>query len=229
MEDDVDWDVRIKDILRDYALSSNGLLRSQDSDGTITSFDQLPTVPETKTSPYGDGWDVLWLGHCGMNFKTGESRVIHANDITVPETQYLRSWDANEETPLAIYPNHTRISIPQSDGVCSLAYAVSQKGARSILHSIGLEKLDNAFDIMLRNFCAGTDGREQHRCFGVLPQIFDHHRRKGSVSGDSDIADHGERNRDKALTLNIRWSVRMNMARILRGETNYEDQYPDTI
>jgi hypothetical protein len=226
MEDDIDWDVRVKDILREYALSSNGLLKL--NNGSTISFDQLLTNPETKTSPYGDGWDVLWLGHCGMRLKTGESRVIHANDITVPESQYLRSWDINEETPLLIYPNHTRISMPLSDGVCSLAYAVSQEGARSILNSIGLEKLDNAFDIMLRDFCVGGGERESHRCLGVLPQIFDHHRRKGSGSGDSDIEDHSDTTREKAETLNIRWSVRMNMARILRGETTYEDQYPDT-
>lgn len=225
MEDDVDWDVRAKDILKNYARSSNALLNS--AAGSAISFKSLPANPATITSPYGDGWDVLWLGHCGMDFKSGDSRVIHANDDTVPETQYLRSWDVKAETPLAIYPNHTRVAMPVSDGVCSLAYAVSQKGARSILNSIGLEKLDAAFDLMLRDFCVGDNGRQAHKCLGVLPQIFDHHRRKGSISGESDIEDHGDAVREKAETLNIRWSVRMNMDKILRGETTYDDQYPD--
>ena len=225
MEDDVDWDVRVKEILKDYALSSNALLTS--SPGSTIAFDRLSLNPAATTSPYGDGWDVLWLGHCGMQWETGESRVIHTNDVSVPETQYLHSWDINEETPLIIYPNHTRIAMPLAEGVCSLAYAVSQQGARSILNSIGLQKLDKAFDLMLRDFCTGDNGREHHRCLGVLPQIFDHYRRKGSTNGDSDIEDHGGAIRETAYTPNIRYSVRMNMDRILRGETTYKDQYPD--
>lgn len=35
--------------------------------------------------------------------------------------------------------------------------------------------------------------------------------------------------RDEPETLNIRWSVRMNMERILKGETEWEDQWPDTV
>lgn len=62
----------------------------------------------------------------------------------------------------------------------------------------------------------------------MLPQLFDHHRRKGPKSRDSDIEDHGAEYREKAETLNIRWSVRMNMGRLLKGETEYEDQWPDT-
>ena len=222
----MDWDVRVKDILKDYARSSNALLNSPS--GSTTSFDSLPLDSGALSSPYGVGWDVLWLGHCGMDFETSGARVIHVNDATVPETQYLHSWDVKAETSLARYPNHTRVAMPLSEGVCSLAYAVSQKGARSILNSIGLEKLDAAFDIMLRHFCVGGNGRQAHRCSGVLPQIFDHHRRKGTSSGDSDIADHGDAVREKAETLNIRWSVRMNMDRRLRGETTYDDQYSDT-
>lgn len=226
MEDDVDWDTRLKDILKDYARSSNALLNS--TPGDAIAFDNLPLKPAPAASPYGDGWDVLWLGHCGMDFAPAGSRIIHFNDATVPETQYLRSWDNKAETPLAVYPNHTRVAMPLSEGVCSLAYAVSQKGARSILHSIGLEQLDDAFDIMLRHFCVGSNGRQAHRCLGVLPQIFDHHWRKVSSSSDSDIEDHGTSTREKADTPNIRWSVRLNMDRLLSGETMLEDQYPDT-
>jgi hypothetical protein len=121
--------------------------------------------------------------------------------------------------------------MPLSEGVCSLAYAAyaaPQKVARSSLNSIGLEKLDAAFDTMLRRFCVGGNGRQAHRCLGIIPRIFDHHQREGTSSGDSDIAVHGDGVREKAETPNTRWSVRMNMNRILRGEMMYDDQYPDT-
>lgn len=228
MEDDVDWDVRLKDILREYAMSSNALLKA--GPGSTIAFDTLPSDPVTTPmfSPYGEDWDVLWLGHCGSDLEDGESRVVHRNDITVPELKYLHSWDVNAESPLGIYPDHTRVTMPVFEGVCSLAYAVSQNGARAILNSIGLKNLDNAYDIMLRHFCTGGGQRESHSCLGVLPQIFDHHRPVGTEKADSDINEApAEKLRNKAYTLNIRWSVRMNMDRILRGESTYDDQYPD--
>jgi hypothetical protein len=226
IEDDVDWDVRLKLSLRDLALSSAALLRAPNT--ANLNFDHVPSTPVPKESPYGDGWDVLWLGHCGMKLPADSGLVIHENDVTVPETQYLRSWDINEPTPLGGYPKHTRVIMRQKEGTCSLAYAVSQSGARRILYSLGLRRLDDAFDLMLRKWCEGTDGEEPHVCLGVLPQLFDHHRRKGPPDIDSDISGPNSEYRQTAYTYNIRWSVRMNMNKILRGDTNYDDQFPDT-
>ena len=102
MEDDVDWDVRLKEILREYALSSRALLKVA-PDSTIAFESLSPNmVTGPMTSPYGDDCDVLWLGHCGSGLKAGDSRVIHANDVTVPETQYLHSWISEATTPLVI-------------------------------------------------------------------------------------------------------------------------------
>lgn len=81
---------------------------------------------------------------------------------------------------------------------------------------------------MLRAWCQGSDGNQQHICPGVLPQLFDHHRRAGSKSRDSDISEPNTEVREKAETLNIRWSVRMNLEKMVRGDMDYEDQYPDT-
>ena len=226
VEDDVDWDVRLKTLLKDFALSHNAL--EQNPNTNDINFESLPPITRPKFSPYGDSWDLLWLGHCGMHLPpTG--LVIHRNDPSVPEAQYLHSWDMNERTPLAGYLHHTRVVLRQSQTpVCSLAYAVSQSGARKILYSLGLRKFDSPYDVMLRAWCQGSDGNERHVCPGVLPQIFDHYRRQGPKSADSDISKPSEDYRDKEETLNIRWSVRLNMDKILRGDTNYDDQYPDT-
>lgn len=226
VEDDVDWDVRLRLSLRDFALSAHALLQAPKP--VNLNFDHLPPTPVPKDSPYGDGWDVLWLGHCGMKLPTEGGLVVHENDVTVPETQYLRSWDVNEPTPLDGYSRHTRVVMNQKEGTCSLAYAVTQSGARRILYSLGLRRLDDAFDLMLRSWCEGTDGEEPHICLGVLPQLFDHHRRKGPGNIDSDISEPNAEYRQTAYTNNIRWSVRMNMNKILRGDTNYDDQFPDT-
>ena len=226
IEDDVDWDVRLRQSLQDFALSSNALLQAPRT--VSLNLDRLPSISVTNGSPYGEGWDVLWLGHCGMKLPTAGGLVIHENDVTVPETRYHRSWDINEPTPLEGFSKHTRAVMHQRDGTCSLAYAVSQSGARQILYSLGLRRLDDAFDLMLRRWCEGSDEEEPHTCFGVLPQLFDHHRRKGPGDIDSDISEPNAAYRQTAYTYNIRWSVRMNMNKILHGDTNYDDQFPDT-
>ena len=226
LEDDVDWDVRLPGLMQDFALDAGVLLSNQGSTQQFVSSSlQLADVP--KSSPYGDGWDVLWLGHCGMEVPSDGPKVVHHNDDTVPEPRYLHSWDQLAESPLMMYPPHTRVAMNQKEGVCSLAYAVSQAGARSILLDLGLRRMDHAFDIMLRQWCEGTNGHEKHVCLGVLPQLFDHHRRAGPSDIDSDIATPHDTYRDEAFTLNIRWSVRMNMDKLLHGLTDYDDQYPN--
>jgi hypothetical protein len=154
--------------------------------------------------------------------------VLIENDETVPEARYLHSWDNEAISPLTEFPAHSRVVSEQKEGVCSLAYAVSQSGALRLLDSVGLTTFDHPFDLMVREWCEGSVDGDSRRCIAVIPQLFDHYRRVGPWSVDSDISTPGNGYRNKALTQNIRWSVRMNMKKILRGETDYDDQYPDS-
>ncbi|KAJ9611582.1 hypothetical protein H2200_004766 [Cladophialophora chaetospira] len=226
LEDDVDWDVRLRSSLADFALASETVLLRHDS--VPLKFRELSFSSTPQSSPYGDGWDVLWFGHCGMQISDQSSTVIHEDDETVPEVRYLHSWDKNEVSPLADYRPHTRVIGEQHEGVCSLAYAVSQAGARGLLNSLGLKRMDNAFDLMLREWCEGIHEDRTHRCIGVLPQLFDHYRPKGPSEIDSDISTPNGGYRSQPFTENIRWSVRLNMDKLLRGETDYNDQWPDS-
>lgn len=239
LEDDVDWDIRLKDLLQEFAVSSSFLLQRGTGRQEQVRQEDIRPFKAPKNSPYGDGWDVLWLGHCGMGVPKDTSLVRHEDDPTVPEVKYLKSWDETATSPLKDYPPHTRLVMPQKEGVCSLAYAVSQAGARKLLYTVGLQRLDGAFDIMLRQFCEGKDtdnedkkdddgGERANRCLGVLPQLFDHHRRVGLTSSDSDISPDNGQFRHKAYTYNIRQSVRINMPRLLEGISDYIDQWPDS-
>jgi len=224
MEDDIDWDIRLKPLLKDYALSLAALADSPTT--PPLTFSALPplTAPPTLT-PYGDDWDLLWLGHCGMMLPS-ERTVIHHADASVPEPAYLAAWEP-AGFPLAPLPPHTRVAAAQVlEPVCSLAYAVSRRAARSLLYHLGLREFDLPFDVSLRAWCQGRDGNVVHRCPGTLPPFFDHHRRRGSAARDSDINDR-EGWREKAETRNIRWSVMMNLARLVGGETEFLDQWPD--
>lgn len=257
LEDDADWDIRIKKQLQDFALTSRALLQRRSSlphvfadftlrDPTSTSdmpddilFDDLPATISPAYSPYGDDWDVLWLGHCGTEFpntnlpskvdlskRLPRGRVVHMSDITVPEDEYLHDM-SEDYGPRKIYPPHTRVTHHVMGSICSLGYAVSQKGARRLLYELGVRKFDGAFDVMLRDVCEGSNDRPRAICLTVQPQLFNHHRPAGHSSYYSDISVHEEKFVEKPLTEMIRWSTRMNLPKLIAGETDYDDQWPD--
>ena len=249
LEDDADWDIRIRDQLRDFALSAQALTQPLASDpasyadptypaprdGSPIAFqipdNGLPVTVAPAVSPYGDNWDLLWVGQCGMKFPFLENlnvprgRVVW-HDPTVPQQQYLKTFTKPDELK-ENYPNHTRVVHHVQDAVCSIGYAITQKAARQLLFEIGLKELSAAFDIQLRWFCEGGGPRKYHRCLTSQPSLFHHHRPLGPLSAESDISDHGEGWQEKAHTRVVRWSVRMNAEALMEGRTDFVDQYPD--
>ncbi|RYP03719.1 hypothetical protein DL764_004951 [Monosporascus ibericus] len=250
LEDDVDWDVRIRSQLHDFALSSRALIQPLVGTNTYAdptyphpepdsashdpeiSFDALPATERPRVSPYGDDWDVMWIGHCGMTFPFEDNRdaprgrVIHVDDDTVAEKRYL--WSFNNPFKLVDdYPEHTRAVHHAQEGVCTLGYAVSQRGAQKLLYEVGLKDVSDAFDILMRFFCNGGKGRKPHRCLTVQPSLFHHFRPAGSIAFESDIGDHGDGFREREYTDMVRWSVRLNAETIMDGGTVFHDQYPN--
>jgi GR25 family glycosyltransferase involved in LPS biosynthesis len=128
---------------------------------------------DPRISPYGNpkNWDLLWLGHCGAGFPrppvdsglgtVGQHNVLIAdsNDPTVPMPKYLRAHpfgplDALGETHLP----HTRVYHRASGGaLCTVAYAVSQRGARRLLHQFGVKKWSRIWDVEMADWCASDD------------------------------------------------------------------------
>ncbi|KAK5079141.1 hypothetical protein LTR64_002438 [Lithohypha guttulata] len=254
-EEDFDWDIRLKNQLQDFAKASSSFLSQFGTDqvphyaeeaGEAIEYSELLTwfqdnqnsIPVPR-SPYGDGWDVLWLGNCGMRLEARRQDwqtlaiVRHNDSATVPANQYYSwDWDRPDPHPYKSYPNRTRLYLSQpTDGVCSIAYAVSQRGARKLLLELGLERADKAFDLMLQDFCQGGwygGLAEPHACWGVLPSLFDSYRAAGPETKDSDIVD-GEagRVRDSGYVLNIQRSVRLNARKLLaQPPEEIFDQYP---
>lgn len=157
--------------------------------------------------------------------------VYHENDMTVPEPHDLCMFDnAGHPGLRQDFKNHTRVVHHAMDAICSLAYAVTQAGARKILYELAIERFDDYFDIMLRQFCDGQNGHEKHVCLTVQPTLFDHYRPAGQVKQDCDIEHYdGDAKRTNGITYNVRYSTRLNVKKLMKGETDYEDQYPDTV
>lgn len=249
-EDDLDWDIRIRDQAHDFAVATRALLQPlegrpgqyadptyptvKDKDTELDplplSFEQLPATQPPVTSPYGDGWDLLWLGHCGVQQPVGNPKeewaersrhiskgtVVKLHDTTVPQNSDIHSWDDDGHARFRnSYAPYTRVYHSGLDEVCTFAYAVSQAGARKILYDLGLWKMEDPFDLGLRQFCDGIMGHERHICLTTQPSLFSHYEHK-----EGSELDHEK-------TWNIRWSARENLPKLLDGNTDYDDQWPD--
>ncbi|OAA53268.1 Glycosyl transferase, family 25 [Cordyceps fumosorosea ARSEF 2679] len=252
LEDDSDWDVRIRSLLIDTALATRALTQPLQGTGRGTparyadptypepsgsvearefSIDALPATAEPRVSPYGDEWEMLWLGHCGVSWPVLASddlpfgRVFRYNDTSVPGSGLYSL--SNPYLLKDEYPKHTRAFHHVEDGVCSLGYAVTQKGARGLLRELALRGVSDPLDFQLRHYCKGMKGRRKHKCIAAQPPLFSHHRGVGLVSAGSNIDEHGEGYRSEAKTDMVRWSVALNADKIMDGKEDYLDGFPD--
>lgn len=149
-----------------------------------------------------------------------KGHVAHYNDSTVPEPHQIHVYDDQHHPRFrADFANHTRVVHHHMDGICSLAYAVTQAGARKLLLELAVRAFDDYFDIMLRNFCdsQGRGRHDRHVCLTVQPTLFDHF-----ITAEGKVGGKGRSN-------NIRWSTKGNLETLVRGETDFEDQWPDTV
>jgi GR25 family glycosyltransferase involved in LPS biosynthesis len=259
-----------------HTLSENGITEKLPTIPLSSIYTKAHDYPKHHTtgptSPYGDpaAWDILWIGHCGAGFPRYPSTHKHKsdvstsnvilslpNDATVPAPKHLKAHPFQGALdPLAsAYPPHTRIYHRGSGGeLCTVGYAVSQRGARRLLHQFSLKKWDTIFDSALGRWCAGQDEKPnigeangahkdaEHPLVGVTkgklqksrervcltsqPPIFAHHH---PLNGESDIGGLGGGYARKYETKYLRHSVRMNLETIVQGEKNapLKDQWPD--
>lgn len=219
----MDWDVYIKSQLQGVARGARRV---------------FPEKSRHPNSPYGDNWDILWLGHCGEPFpetleeNTGleesarekmATKYLIQNDNTVPpysKVSHLVDWEK--------FPKQTRIVHMSAAPICSFAYAVSQKGARKLLHALSVDGLHMAFDNSLAQICRDAvfdfgrdkDGGYDAKCISVNPTMMFHHKARGLVSADSDIQSYGKGGdvRETGMTESIMWSTRMNLKNLVAGK-----------
>ncbi|KAI0118293.1 hypothetical protein GGR51DRAFT_554783 [Nemania sp. FL0031] len=294
LEDDVDWDVRLKAQMREFAAASRTWLHAHAEDakrkssshsseasvlsGSKPRFDDTIRLPSgsfssmsmlgrrRNGSPYGDDWDVLWLGHCGADLpatreveRKGEGEggsgdgnlpslvVSISDDATVPAPKHLKPHPFALLDDLAeAYPVHTRVVHAANGNVCSLAYAVSQSGARKLLWRFNREGFVDQWDLMLRDYCMGKyerrDGEDMRGeavtqayiepvCLTVQPPLISHHYagEEGGASVSNIRGQGGGLARAKKGTPYIRFSVQENLRRLVAGVPVDElvDQLPD--
>lgn len=205
MEDDADWDVNLKNQLLDFARGSKFLQQSE----------QVATE-----SPYGDDWDLLWLGHCGVYNGPSASQYYYVTreDPTVVPPELFTWWrrQPDRHHP-ALSANYSRLVFEAKGGLCSAGYAISQRGARLLLNqqTQSLTPSDVA-DRALARFC--NDYRPEGagaRCIAPYPALVGAHGAAGPMGKDSDRQNVSDNWREVGVTSHIVFSTRMNFKGLL--------------
>lgn len=213
MEDDADWDLHIVQQLQQFADVSREFLK-EDPDLTWRRRRHARSG-----SPYGEGWDVLWVGHCGgWAAEDGYNHIaVLRNDTTVPPAmdinhQLYGVTNTTKGTCSAHLGNDPkgvtcdaprlapdeRIIQERTKPLCTTGYAISLQGARKMLARLGglsLMDVTAPVDWEMQEMCKQTGkkgaDREASRCLTVSPPYIRTHRAKGPISADSDIEGHG--------------------------------------
>ncbi|OTA69521.1 glycosyltransferase family 25 protein [Hypoxylon sp. EC38] len=194
VEDDVDWDVRIKS---EMSLVSDNVRA-------------YTGVKEDDPTPFGTNWDVLWLGHCGSIITDDMHQARVYPDDSRCETELYSGW-SKRFLREKLMEGHRQVQ-PAVMTVCTFGYGVTKQGARKILPLLS-KGGDEAFDVALSGNC-----RDQKlRCLAVNPQLFNHYeppKDAGYLSdvhvgdGQGETADDSNFENTKGTTGNIMKSAR---------------------
>lgn len=220
-EDDADWDVGLKQQLVQFARGSRFITNTSE--------------PESPRSPYGDDWDMLWLGHCGTWVLPADNQrfFVIPQDPTVEPPQFrVNNVDQPNMTHWESGPNgdnQTRIIFNSEGAVCTTGYALSQRGARKALYHLSMVPYNSAVDWGLAGLCKNEE--YDFTCVSVFPQIFGVSRPTAHTSKWSDIGYGNEADRvvEEANSQHLVYSTRLNMKNLLQGKTVFDTQYPDVV
>ena len=210
MEDDIDWDVSLKAQMLEFARGVRYVIGTGPDD--------------TPHSPYGDGWDMLWIGHCAAQESAENKRrwVIPLDPTVLPlhkrtggiTKPNMTSWDDN-----------TRIVFESNNGCCTASYAMSLRGAEKALYHFSMLPYGGPLDWGFNDAC--RDKKSGFRCISPFPQITGTYRPAGNTSKDSDIETGDGSITEKGYTQGLMFSARQNMDRLLTGQTTFMSEYPE--
>ena len=216
-EDDADWDVAFKHQLIQLARGSRFLL------GTPT--DILPS------SPYGDDWDVLWIGHCGTTIDPEDNRRwVIPHDPTVVPPFYRDEFVQPDMTPWELGPNadpSTRIVHMGGGNICTSGYIISLRGAEKLLYHMSMQPYNQPIDVGMGVAC--TLKWSNFTCISPFPTIVGVSKPAGDSRRWSDLGHVPELITidEKGHSERLSFSSRQNIDRLLMGQDYFESRFPE--
>lgn len=213
-EDDADWDVGLRSQMIELAK------------GARWSLDDQKSNPH---SPYGDDWDLLWIGHCGSApAPWNDRRYVIRQDPTVPppdSREDVGGPDMSRWETGAAGDNQTRVIFPAVGGICRAAYALTLRGAQKAVYRMSMLPFNSPGDWRLNDMCA--DRAFPFNCVSMYPPIIGLHRAAGNTSRNSDINESEGRIDEEGHSERLVFPTRMNMQRLLNRGTRFESVFPD--
>ncbi|KAK8218788.1 hypothetical protein IWZ01DRAFT_518113 [Phyllosticta capitalensis] len=171
LEDDVDWDIRLRTVQ---------IPRLAEAVRTLS--------PPESSSYYGDlsDWDLLWIGHCGDWFNKLEDgvgtkyqtpatleRTTHVvyRDETVPDRPDLHPYTKNLLDAIEL-PEKRRAVHTSAHPLCTFGYAVTRASASHIVSDIApiAHPESQAYDMALLRGCS----KRGLKCYSLNPELFHH-------------------------------------------------------
>ena len=176
LEDDADWDVTVKLQFGQFA-------------GAVQA---LQAESRSHTSPYGSGWDFLWLAHNRIAISGSiQDMSILENDLTVPAVPLRHSWWMQKVIPWPVSQNRTRCAFRATDGTGGTGYAVTLAAAQKILASLSVQGPNLSIDQGYSQMCSAKR-TPALKCFAPYPPLIGVHRAAGPRSRDSDISNSSD-------------------------------------
>ena len=209
LEDDADWDVNLKDQLTQFALANRHISNSSAS--------------SNPSSPYGDGWDMLWIGHCAQDPPDKPfARFFIANETTIPPAgQRWSMWNPEKTLTYDLPHNRTTRTVYRSTGgVCGYAKALSYTGAQKFLYHLSYSHFDPPLDFGVSKLCKrGAKGEIDFNCVGVYPGLIHAAFLENDVEYHPDTP-RKDRDKEKATPSapNLAFSVRENLLNMIEGK-----------
>jgi hypothetical protein len=221
-EDDADWDVALKYQMLDVARGTRWLHNSTGIESN---------------SPYGDQWDLLWIGHKsleGFELPLHPRRWVTPNDPTVIPPgarhewikQNMTFWDDDHQRG-ALY---TRVLYRPRWGSVTTAYAISLRGALKMMYHQSMLPFQNSLDNGIGDMCRDSEQNSNFTCIGTFPRLVAPAVVPGRGDKATDIDGHAgaapeETTQTETKSDHLMYSVKMNIDGLMRGDSVFEARY----
>ncbi|KAK5169029.1 uncharacterized protein LTR77_006338 [Saxophila tyrrhenica] len=206
VEDDVDFGIHIKAQMGN--ISSTILAQTATAEDISAEGDDQP--PLFSQYPYGkDAWDVLWIGHFGLEYTTKTKVWDYRDPQALP-------WDRLTSKFNNYYQQQAGASKDQQilqnvAPMATYAFALTRPAAERLLRILREGKAQK-FDLALHIQCKGLD----MLCLAPAPGVMHHHK----VEGQRSLLSEGTKGDGKhdlgwwryrhKYTYNVEWSARCN-------------------
>ena len=240
LESDADWDMRVRDSMEGLAEATKALTGAPITSASLKSHSRNFTLPYEREqgltdphSPYGNDWDVLWVGHCGAS-ADGDHRIFTYEDASAPSDE--RAFIVKDGPRPGHRPpgNETRVVFQLTKVMCTAGYAISNAGARKFDSILRNGVNNEPIDRWMWTRCAEDPTLS---CLAVWPQIFSPAASQTNMGNDgttgiSKIFAGSSLSKDAIAGQGIQISARVNadLGRTSEGEggwiREYKHMYP---